>query len=64
MTSGAGEHAAPVVDRPRATACGLRIEKQESGSAMETWSETRSLIVLMAVIAVCYVLGRAVAEML
>ena len=31
---------------------------------METWSETRSLIVLMTVIAVCYVLGRAIAEML
>jgi len=31
---------------------------------MDTWSETRSLIVLMAVIAVCYVLGRVVAEML
>ena len=31
---------------------------------METWSETRSLIVLMPVIAVCYVVGRVVAEML
>ena len=31
---------------------------------MNTWSETRSLLVLMAVIAVCYVLGRALAEVL
>jgi hypothetical protein len=31
---------------------------------METWSETRNLIVLMTVIAVCYVVGRVVAEML
>jgi hypothetical protein len=31
---------------------------------MDTWSETKSLVVLMTVIAVCYVLGRAVAEML
>jgi hypothetical protein len=31
---------------------------------VDTWSEMKSLIVLMAVIAVCYVLGRAVAEML
>ena len=31
---------------------------------MDTWSETRSLIVLMAVIAVFYVLGRVIAEML
>ena len=31
---------------------------------MDSWSETRSLVVLMAVIAVCYVLGRALAEML
>ncbi len=31
---------------------------------METWSETRSLIVLMTVIAVFYVLGRALAEIL
>jgi hypothetical protein len=31
---------------------------------MDTWSETKSLVVLMSVIAVCYVLGRAVAEML
>lgn len=31
---------------------------------MNSWSETRSLVVLMAVIAVCYVLGRVVAEML
>jgi hypothetical protein len=31
---------------------------------MDTWSETRSLIVLMAVIAVFYVLGRAIAAML
>jgi hypothetical protein len=40
------------------------IEKQERGSTMDTWSETRSLIVLMAVIAVFYVLGRVIAEML
>jgi hypothetical protein len=31
---------------------------------MDTRSETKSLVVLMSVIAVCYVLGRAVAEML
>jgi hypothetical protein len=31
---------------------------------MDTWSETRGLIVLMTVIAVCYVLGRALAELL
>ena len=31
---------------------------------MDTWSQTRSLIMLMAIIAVFYVLGRAVAEML
>jgi hypothetical protein len=31
---------------------------------MDSWSETRSLIVLTAVIAVFYVLGRAIAEML
>jgi hypothetical protein len=31
---------------------------------LDTWSETRSLIVLMTVIAVCYVLGRALAGML
>ncbi len=37
---------------------------QEGDNAMGTWSETRSLIVLMAVIAVFYVLGRVVAEML
>jgi hypothetical protein len=31
---------------------------------MDSWTETRSLVVLMTVIAVCYVLGRALAEML
>ena len=31
---------------------------------MDSWSETRSLIVLMTVIVVFYVLGRALAEML
>ena len=31
---------------------------------MDSWSETRSVIVLMAVIAVFYVLGRAIAQML
>ena len=31
---------------------------------MESWSETKSLVVLMTVIAVCYILGRALAEML
>ena len=31
---------------------------------MDTWSETKSLVALMTVIAVCYVLGRVVAEML
>jgi hypothetical protein len=31
---------------------------------MDSWSETRSLVVLMTIIAVCYVLGRALAEML
>jgi hypothetical protein len=31
---------------------------------MDAWSEARSLVVLMTVIAVCYVLGRALAEML
>jgi hypothetical protein len=31
---------------------------------MDIWSETRSLIVLMAVIGVFYVLGRVLAEML
>jgi hypothetical protein len=40
------------------------IEKQEGGSIIDTWTETRSLIVLMVVIAVFYILGRVVAEML
>jgi hypothetical protein len=31
---------------------------------MDSWSETRSLVVLMTIIAICYVLGRALAEML
>jgi hypothetical protein len=31
---------------------------------MHTWSETRSLIVLMAVIAAFYILGRVLAGML
>ena len=31
---------------------------------MDSWSETRSLVVLMTIIAVCYILGRALAEML
>jgi hypothetical protein len=31
---------------------------------MDSWSETKSLVVLMTVIAVCYILGRALAEML
>jgi hypothetical protein len=31
---------------------------------VNTWSETRSLIVLMAVIAIFYILGRVVIEML
>ena len=31
---------------------------------MDTWSETRSLILLMAVIAIFYVLGRAIAQIL
>ena len=31
---------------------------------MDSWTETRSLIVLMAVIAIFYVLGRAIAAML
>jgi hypothetical protein len=38
--------------------------KSETEAAMDTWSETRSLIVLTAVIAVFYVLGRVLAEML
>ena len=37
---------------------------REGGSTLDSWSETRSLVVLMTVIAVCYVLGRVVAEML
>jgi hypothetical protein len=31
---------------------------------MDSWSESKSLVVLMTVIAACYVLGRVVAEML
>ena len=31
---------------------------------MDSWSETRSLVVLMTIIAICYVLWRALAEML
>ena len=31
---------------------------------MDIWSETRSLVLLTAVIALLYVLGRALAEML
>jgi hypothetical protein len=31
---------------------------------MDSWSETRSLIVIITVIDVCYVLGRVLAEML
>ena len=31
---------------------------------MDSWSETRSLVVLMTIIAVFYVLGRVLAEML
>jgi hypothetical protein len=31
---------------------------------MDSWTETRSLVVLMTVIAVCYVLGRVLVEML
>ena len=31
---------------------------------MDSWTETRSLVVLMTAIAVCYVLGRVLAEML
>jgi hypothetical protein len=39
-------------------------QDREGGSIIDTWTETRSLIVLMAVITVCYILGRMVAEML
>ena len=31
---------------------------------MDSWPETRSLVVLMTVIAICYTLGRVVAEIL
>jgi hypothetical protein len=31
---------------------------------LDSWSETRSLIILMTVIAVFYILGRVLAEML
>jgi len=31
---------------------------------MDSWSEARSLVVLMTVIAIFYILGRVVAEML
>ena len=39
-------------------------QDREGGSILDSWSETRSLVILMTVIAVCYVLGRVVAEML
>jgi hypothetical protein len=61
--SGGGGPAALAANRRRSINT-LRTEKLGGGSAMDTWSETRSLIVLMAVIAVFYVLGRALAEML
>ena len=38
--------------------------EREGGSTLDSWSETRSLVVLMTVIAICYVLERVVAEML
>ena len=31
---------------------------------MDSWSQTSSLVVLMTIIAVCYILGRIVSEML
>jgi hypothetical protein len=60
----AGPQRSRLIDSARPTRTGPRSEKQERGSAVDTWSETRSLIVLMTVIAVFYVLGRVVAEML
>ena len=32
------------------------------GTSMDSWSETKSLIVIMTVIAIFYVLGRVVAD--
>ena len=60
MSEGGGR-AAPAADRPRAATHEPRFE---GGNPMDSWSETRSLVVLMTIIAVCYVLGRALAEML
>jgi hypothetical protein len=37
---------------------------REGGSTLDSWSETRSLVVLMTVIAIFYILGRVAAEML
>ena len=42
---------------------GSRSEKR-GDNAVNTWSETRSLLVLMAVIAIFYILGRVLAGML
>ena len=61
-TNGVGAHAALVANR--SSALTHEPGNREGISTMDSWSETRSLIVLMSVIAVCYVLGRVVAEML
>jgi hypothetical protein len=60
----AGTQRSRLIDPARHRAYrGSRSEKR-GDNAMNTWSETRSLIVLMAVIAVFYILGRALAGML
>jgi hypothetical protein len=56
----AGAQRSRLIDFARPTPP-FEIEKER---AMGTRSETRSLILLMAVIVVFYVLGRALAEML
>ena len=40
------------------------IPGSRKGTSMDSWSETKSLIVIMTVIAIFYVLGRVVADAL
>jgi hypothetical protein len=54
-----GEPGAPAVEPRRMT-----IHGSTRGTSMDSWSESKSLIVIMAVIAVFYVLGRFVADAL
>jgi hypothetical protein len=54
-----GEPGAPAVEPRHVTIHGAK-----RGTSMNSWSETKSLIVIMAVIAVFYVLGRFVANAL